>query len=140
MPGEAHRKHSGDERHGRRARDAQAERWPEAEPELGDADGDAVHAAAEKQRLSERQQPDVAEEQIDARGEQRPDQDLGDHADPEAVGDRRHQPGHREQKRAECAEQRALDLRPRHRASPRNSPCGRASSTTLISTSEVMRA
>ncbi len=49
------------------------------------ADRDAVHAEAEIQRLAEGQEPDIAEQQIDARREQRPDQDFRDYADPEAV-------------------------------------------------------
>ena len=77
-------------------------------PEVVDADRDAVHAEAEIERLAKRQQPDIAEQQIDAGGKQRPDQDFGDHADPEFADERRDRaraPHHerREQRPTACA-------------------------------------
>src|SRR5581483_4579612 len=141
VPGEPHGENAGDESHRRRGEDAEPEGRPEAEAELVDTDRDPVHAEAEIECLAEGEQPDIAVEQVHARGEERPDQDLGDQADPEAVDQRRNEPGHREHESREGDKQRALDGGAAgHRVSPLNRPCGRSSSTALISTSEAMRA
>ena len=63
-----------------RPKAGQNDRWRSV-----DADANAIHAEAEIKRLAERQQPDIAKQQVDARRKQRPDQDLGNHAYPERL-------------------------------------------------------
>src|ERR1700677_4532715 len=106
-----------------------------------DPDADAVHPEAEKQRLSERQQADIAEQKVGAGGEQRPDQDFRDHADPERVENEGDGPGDGQQEHGEDRDQAALDEGAAgHFATPLNRPCGRNNKTALISSREVMRA
>src|SRR5271167_3929681 len=105
-----------------------------------DADRCAVHAEAEIERLPKRQQPDIAKQQVDAGRKQRPDQNFRNHADPEIVDQRRNQPGHRDQERRGTNRHADFEEAPGHLANPLNRPCGRSSSTALISTSEEIRA
>src|SRR3546814_9140444 len=115
---------------------------PEGHSELGDADGDAVHAEPEIEGLAEGEQPDIAEQEIDARREQRPDQDLGGDSDPEAVGEQRNDPGRGQQEGAKRDGKHAVDRGNgrSHRASPVNRACGRTSKTAHKRQSEAIRA
>src|SRR3954465_5425136 len=109
--------------------------------ELVDADTDPVHAETEIQGLAERQKPDIAKQKVHARGKQRPDEDFRDHADPKRIEQRRHHPRHRKHEQSECCQYVPFDENTvLHRTCPLNRPCGRNSRTTLISTSDEMRA
>src|SRR6476646_10890334 len=68
VPGQTHREHTRDECHGHCGDDAERKDRPKTEMQLVDADADTVHPKSEIKGLTKRQQYDIAEQKIDARG------------------------------------------------------------------------
>src|SRR6266478_3818690 len=140
MPGQPDRDGTGDGGHHGGRRDAQKKGRPQTETELADPDRHAIHAESEIERLTEGEQPDITEQQVDAGRQQRPDQDFRDHIDPEHAAELFQQNRRKAEADGDDRDAHPFDALRRHRVAPANSPLGLTSKTTHITASEVIRA